>query len=384
MDKKLVFYSHIDSGNHGCEAITKSTCEIFESDCNNTFLFSENVELDKKCGLDKCGKLIRIPKIEGWKPLSSIIPRMAKKIGLDKNAALKYKYNKALKLVDENTIALSTGGDVYCYDYSEWLTFLNSSAKKRGAKTILWGCSIEEERIDERVLADLNSYDAIMTRESITYDMLIKKGVTSDIYMYPDPAFILKPEVNDLFDWETMGDIIGLNISSHIIKSEKRYKLFVDFINYIIEKTNYSVMLVPHVTWKNENDIEYIVKLAAEFETNRIFVIDQECTCNEYKYMISKCKFYFGARTHSVIAAYSSIVPAIALSYSVKSIGIARDIFGSEQNLVVKICDETELYELTDSLKYLEENCDYLKKKLTEKSLKHFLVKTNKNGRSKL
>lgn len=381
MEKKLVFYSHIDSGNHGCEAITKSTCEIFESNKKSTYFFSENTELDRKCGLEEYGKLIDVPKINGWKPISSIIPRIVKKLGIDKEAALKYKYGKALKVIDCNTIALSTGGDVYCYDYSEWLTFLNDKAKKNGAKTVLWGCSIEENRLDERVISDLNNYDAIMTRESITYEMLINKGIKSRIYLFPDPAFVLQTKVNDFFEWETMGEIIGLNVSSHIIKTEKRLKLFDDFIRYILKNTSYSIMLIPHVSWEKENDIEQIRKLTAQISSDRIYVVDSELTCNEYKYIISKCKLYFGARTHSVIAAYSSCIPAIALSYSVKSIGIARDIFGNEQNLVIKINDDTRLDELKVALSYLEDNYDKIKTILNEKMI---LYKEQINEEKKL
>ena len=46
---------------------------------------------------------------------------------------------------------------------------------------------------------------------------------------------------------------------------------------------------------------------------------------------------YFGARTHSTIAAYSTCVPTLVLGYSVKAIGIARDIFGKEEGYVVPV-----------------------------------------------
>ncbi len=373
---KYVFYSHIDSGNHGCEAITKSTCDILGCEKEHTYIFSENINLDKKCGLDSKGRLISVPKVVGVKPLFSIFPRLIAKLNIDSNALNKYKYNKVLKNVDSNTIALSTGGDIYCYDNSEWLTFLNENSKKRGAKTVLWGCSIEEERVDNRVLEDLNKYDVITVRESITYNMLLKKGVTSKVYLFPDPAFVLKPTVCDSFPWERMGDIIGINVSKHIIKNESIYKLFKEFINYILNKTNYSIMFIPHVSWTFENDYEILSKLKDEINSDRVYLAEQDLTCNEYKYIVSKCKYYFGARTHSVIAAYSSCVPAIALSYSIKSIGIARDLFGKEDNLVIKIGNDTQLEDLINSLTYLEKNYGELKEKL-ELSMEKYVDKIN-------
>ena len=46
----------------------------------------------------------------------------------------------------------------------------------------------------------------------------------------------------------------------------------------------------------------------------------------QIRYVISKCNIFIGARTHAVISAYSTSVPAIALGYSIKSKGIAKDV----------------------------------------------------------
>ena len=43
---------------------------------------------------------------------------------------------------------------------------------------------------------------------------------------------------------------------------------------------------------------------------------------------------FIGARTHAVISAYSMCVPTIALGYSIKSRGIAKDL-GLDEQLVV-------------------------------------------------
>lgn len=42
-------------------------------------------------------------------------------------------------------------------------------------------------------------------------------------------------------------------------------------------------------------------------------------------------RFFIGARTHATIAAYSNFVPTMVLGYSIKSKGIAKDIFGTER-----------------------------------------------------
>ncbi|MBR5116894.1 MAG: polysaccharide pyruvyl transferase family protein, partial [Lachnospiraceae bacterium] len=56
---------------------------------------------------------------------------------------------------------------------------------------------------------------------------------------------------------------------------------------------------------------------------------------------IAGCQFFIGARTHATIAAYSSLVPTLVVGYSVKSRGIARDLFGGEQGLVLPVQELT-------------------------------------------
>ena len=53
-----------------------------------------------------------------------------------------------------------------------------------------------------------------------------------------------------------------------------------------------------------------------------------------------------GARTHSTIAAYSSGVPTLVIGYSVKSRGIATDLFGTTEGYVLPVQEIRD----TDSL----------------------------------
>ena len=63
---------------------------------------------------------------------------------------------------------------------------------------------------------------------------------------------------------------------------------------------------------------------------------------------------YIGARTHAVISAYATCVPTIALGYSIKSRGIAKDL-GLDKRLVVNSRNFTER-DLIRSLKYMMKN----------------------------
>ena len=74
-------------------------------------------------------------------------------------------------------------------------------------------------------------------------------------------------------------------------------------------------------------------------EYKRVSIITEKYNCNQLKKIISKCRMFIGARTHSTIAAYSTCVPTLVLGYSVKSRGIARDIFGNEKDMVISVQD---------------------------------------------
>lgn len=82
----------------------------------------------------------------------------------------------------------------------------------------------------------------------------------------------------------------------------------------------------------------------------------------QLRYIISQCKYFIGARTHSVISAYSTCTPAIALGYSIKSKGIAKDL-KLPKELIVDSKNYTE-DELLSSFKYLLNSGEEIRKHL--------------------
>lgn len=76
-------------------------------------------------------------------------------------------------------------------------------------------------------------------------------------------------------------------------------------------------------------------------------VMIEDHNCMELKGIISRCRFFIGARTHATIAAYSTGVPTLVVGYSVKARGIARDLFGTEEGYVLPVQQLKESDELT-------------------------------------
>ena len=97
----------------------------------------------------------------------------------------------------------------------------------------------------------------------------------------------------------------------------------------ILSNTDMRICLIPHVVWEYNNDRKPLISLYKKFkDTNRVILLEDH-NCEELKGFISRCRFFVGARTHATIAAYSTCVPTLVVGYSIKSRGIATDLFGS-------------------------------------------------------
>lgn len=87
-------------------------------------------------------------------------------------------------------------------------------------------------------------------------------------------------------------------------------------------------MLIPHVFWKGQDD-RILCNYYYDFFTDnyRVHVLNTEnMNYCQIRYAISECRFFLGTCTHAMISAYSTYVPSIALGYSLKSKGIAKDL----------------------------------------------------------
>lgn len=372
--KKIAFYMHTGADNRGCEAIVRSTSKIFK-DADIT-VYSSDVEADKKVGLDAICKIESIGKKFVPHSFNHICLKIKSILTRDYYTIIKYRYKNLLKNVDKYDYFFSIGGDNYCgYGLETEMHFLNHYIRGKGVKTVLWGCSIEPDMLtDKAMINDLNDYSMIVARETLTYEALKQHGVTTKILLVPDPAFVLDTQKTELPDNFIVGDTIGINISPLIQNRENgagaAYNNYRDVIKYIIDNTSSNIALIPHVIKSNSDDRIPLKQLHEEFKaTGRVVMFNEKAqlNCMQLKYIISKCKMIITARTHASIAAYSTAIPTFVVGYSVKSKGIAKDIFGSYDNYVVPVSELTELNELTTAFKWMLENESKIKEHLKEK-----------------
>ena len=339
MNDRLVMYLHGGSGNHGCEAIVNSTCRMTEE--LPKLLVTNSEKEDRFYSLEPLCDILQERKIAEHF-FAHVWYYLWRAVFHDPEAFMRYRFRQVLGR-NRAPLYLSVGGDMYCYGLSRKEAIVaNSTFVRAGAKTILWGCSLEPELLqDPEVVEDMKLYTLITPRESITADALRQAGVAGNVKQFPDPAFALEPENIALPERFAAGRTIGINISPMIVRHEKvkgitiaNYRRLID---HILQTTDNCVALIPHVMWNNNDDRLTLQELYRGYEAHERVMIFPDMSCRKLKFIISRCRAFIGARTHATIAAYSSCVPTLVVGYSVKARGIARDLFGTEEGYVLPV-----------------------------------------------
>lgn len=334
----IILFPHGGSGNHGCEAIVRSTIKILKP--NNSTLFSYLPNEDSKYGINTMCHIDNIGKPINRFSLQYIKAYIKKKILKDSDAIDRIYFRNIFNNSHKINFALSIGGDNYCYGAPRFIYIINKEFKRLKVKTILWGCSIEPMSIQGEMLEDLKGYTHIFARESITYQAMKDKGI-EQVSLFPDPAFQLNRIDLPLPEGFIEKNTVGINVSPLIIGHEQdkgvTLKNYIKLIQYLIDHTDMQIALIPHVVWAHNDDRKPLQELYQIFKNTSRVILLEDHNAEELKGYIARCRFLVAARTHASIAAYSEQVPTLVVGYSVKARGIARDIFGKEDNYVIPV-----------------------------------------------
>ena len=340
---RVFLCGHTGSINRGCDAIVRATADILKKESVNdisllTFAHQQDMELQ----LHKEVQLIPYP-VKPWHIRAASL--FMRKVAGNGVWGQRYLYGPLMGQADTQDILFNIGGDTYCYGTPYISYALNEMAAENKIPTVFWGCSVEERLCtDAKMRRDVNRYSHIVARERLSYDIL--KHCVEDsqkVHFACDPAFTLEPEAVSLPDGFLPGHTIGINISPLVCRDpddpdDMMYRNVCCLIDYILEKTSMNVCLIPHVydPVSKSGDSKVLGYVYSRYTQHpRVSLVNSVFNSRQLKYIISQCRFFVGARTHAMIAAYSSGVPALALSYSVKSLGIAGDLLGSSEEYAI-------------------------------------------------
>ncbi len=330
---KYFLFDHSGCLNRGCEAIVRGTVNtVSREDENAVFhLASYNSDQDNILNINLSQVSSRqLNKFE------TLIAKLSLQINHSEYYSLKTMYSDVISKGCESDYCLFIGGDTYCYGDNAPSRAISTALHKKGKKTVLWGASIGKEDLTAEKIDALKNFDAIFVRESITYSVLEKIIPQEKLFLFADPAFCMEREDLPLPDGFQLGNTLGFNLSPLVVrKNPDVLHACVEFLKGVIENTTLQIALIPHVTMKDNNDSEILNEIYDLLnDPVRVVKIPDNLNAKEYKGYIARCRFFIGARTHATIAAYSNGVPTMVLGYSVKSKGIAKDLFSEEKFVV--------------------------------------------------
>lgn len=347
-------YYHCGSANHGCEAIVRSTAKMLNTQLT---LWSTAPNADIAYGVNGIVNVVEDTKRPPTGARLFEFKVHHKLTGSD-YLYTKFEHEDFFSSIRPGDICFSIGGDNYCYGGKEYLGYYNRLIHEKGGKTVLWGCSFEPSEMDIATAKDIGRYDLITARESISYEAL--KAVNPNTVLVADPAFALDSVELPLPESWQPENTIGINVSPLVMQCEKSdgiaYEAYRSLIAHILITTDMTVALIPHVVVETNDDRIPLRNLYEEFSSTGRVLLIKDHNCCELKGYISRCRMFIGARTHATIAAYSTCVPTLILGYSVKSKGIARDIFGTEEHYVLPVQEMRDPDELAGCFDWLSSN----------------------------
>lgn len=330
---KIVLFFHGGSLNRGCEAIVRSGVALIKNHNPNVKvdLLSHNPKSDAEIPLLDTIYLDEYKTLKKFS-LEWFISAIKIKFFKDETYFYRNAHQDILEKVNNYDLFLSIGGDNYCYGEQPNIYEVDRVLKKAGKKTVLWGASIGEEDLSPAKIEDLKGFDLILARETLTYTVLVSKGLTN-VKLCADGAFTMEKEELALPEGWQEGNTLGFNFSPLVWKKnpESRTAAF-NLVKHILDTTDMTIAFTPHVIEPGNDDYECLQDFYNEFKnTGRVLLLPNNLNAIQYKGYIARMRFFIGARTHATIAAYSTLVPTMVLGYSIKSKGIAKDIFGEEK-----------------------------------------------------
>jgi polysaccharide pyruvyl transferase WcaK-like protein len=339
--------------NRGCEAIVRGTMAILRHEFGDAFRVTlatfEAPNIIAGQAAHESDSLITHVALRGKRIGCWSLPWWSRQLTRSFRPRPKpHSFEVLDAFCKDATCALQIGGDNYTLDYGLPREFmrLDEYLRQRSVPLVLWGASVgpfeAAPAFAPEMFAHLRAMRAILVRESDSHEYLKQHGIEANVHRMSDPAFLMEPAEPraDKVGCSVPVGAIGLNLSPMMAKYATNgdmgawVKLSADIVQSIIATARHDVVLIPHVTWAQSNDHEFLRRVAnacPKTSTARVFCLNDKLSAAETKWVISRCRAFAGARTHSTIAAISSAVPTLSLAYSRKARGLNQDIFGHQE-----------------------------------------------------
>lgn len=257
---------------------------------------------------------------------------------------VRFRYLRAIRECDYifDVTMGDSFSDIYSKDYYDYLVKLKRITLAMNKNYVLlpqtygpFNYTVSAKKANKI----LKKSKLIYCRDELSMEILKKDFKIDNSVNTTDMAFAL-PYNKNRYNFENKKrKRLGLNVSGLLyrggFKSKNQFELNVNYrdfihniINYFIERGDYDIYLIPHVIDVRENayDDDYKVCQMIKNEFEYIILAPEFSSPIEAKSYISNMDLFIGSRMHSTIAAFSSGVVTIPISYSRKFEGLYGSI----------------------------------------------------------
>jgi polysaccharide pyruvyl transferase WcaK-like protein len=239
------------------------------------------------------------------------------------------------------------------FNYLITLAFLVPFAKLFKCKLVCYNCGIGPfpVKLSEKAAKYvIESSDLVIMRENDSKKLAQKLGVTKDIEVTGDAAFINKvsseEKANEILESHGIDSnlpFFGINVTSYIdswLKKDEKVEgskdAFFDMLAKGIKKAQDSLKdkFQPVFFSTHPMDNDFCDKLAKEFNT--MVINNTEYLSHDIQAVMKKCQLFMGMRFHSLVLASAVYSPVIGLVYAPKVRGYMRLLDCDDLNLELK------------------------------------------------
>lgn len=232
-------------------------------------------------------------------------------------------------------LILGGGGILYDRDAEIYLREI-FIAHELGVPVIVYAISagpLTHRASRRAVQAALNAAAMITVRDRQGHRLLEDVGVTREIHLTADPAFLIRPAALSIEVLKTEGvefdrPLVGFSVrepgpAAPDIDPARYYGLLANAADFTVEKLDANVLFVP----MEKTDLQHSHAVIAHMRNaERAEVLRHRYSAGQILELLGRFELAVGMRLHFLIFAARSGTPLVALPYASKVIGLLEDL----------------------------------------------------------
>jgi polysaccharide pyruvyl transferase CsaB len=238
---------------------------------------------------------------------------------------------------DLDLLILGGGGILYDRDAATYLREV-TIAQEAGVPVILYAISagpLETEAARSAVREALNARapTVVTVRDRLGYRLLEDVGVSREIHLTADPAFLLDPEALPVAALEAEGvdfrrPVVGFSVrepgpAAPDIRPDEYYALLANAADYIVERYGAEVLFVP----MEKTDVQHSHAVMSHMKNaGHAELLRRKYSPRQILDLMGRLDFAVGMRLHFLIFAALRGTPFAALPYASKVSGLLEDL----------------------------------------------------------